>query len=42
MLFFHIKSLFKAHKARDALKEFMTKGRHDVASKVKYSNGVEN
>ena len=26
----------KAHKARDALKEFMTKGRHDVASKVQH------
>merc|ERR1719357_1845570 len=27
-------NLAAAHKARDALKEFMTKGRHDVASKV--------
>ena len=39
MLFSHTKSLFKAHKARDALKEFMAKGRHDVASKVKHSIG---
>ena len=39
MLFSHTKSMFEAHKARDVLKVFMTKGRYDGASKVKHFIG---